>query len=497
MKIPFDGKKLVSYLQDDDVEVTLKDGWTKRRIAYVVLLITLAVLFIARFADFLTLLSTVASALLPFFAGAIVAYLLNLIMGRLESVYFPKSTNVVVVKSRRLVCLIISLLIVGAILTGVGFMVSGQIAESVSALFQGIAAAFQAVSELVTDLGLDTGWLAVFSNDLGEWEAIVTEAIDQLGGVDKVVTSAFSLTGALTSGVFDGFIAIVFAIYLLLGKERVKAGAKTLGFTVLPHKWYDYVCHACSIVNDCFSRFITGQCLEATILGSLCAIGMSVMGIPYAVTIGILVGLCSLVPLVGAWVGGIIGALMILPISFQQALIFVLFLVILQQIEGNFIYPRVVGGSVGVSGIWVLLAVFVGGTLFGVAGVLFGVPIVATASRLLDEVWKRPDGEVAEPVEDAGVAQGEQASDSSDGEEPVEDAGPVEYVLLTEAEQPVEVVQPAEGEKALEVAEAAEADSPAEAAEADSPAEVAEAAEAALPAEVAGAAEAALPAEGE
>lgn len=413
MKIPFDGKKFVDYLHDDDVEVTLKDGWTKRRIAYVVVLLTLAVLFIVRFSDVVAAVSVMSAALLPFFAGAIVAYLLNLIMGRLERVYFPGSANVVVKKTRRLVCLVLSLLIVAALLTGVGFMVSGQIADSVAALFQGIAAAFQAISELVEEFGLDTGWLAIFSNDIGEWEAIITEAINQVGGVDKVVTSAFSLTGALTSGVFDAFIAIVFAIYLLLGKERVQSGAKTLGYTVLPRKWYDYICHACQVANECFSRFITGQCLEATILGTLCAIGMSIMGIPYAVTIGILVGLCSLVPLVGAWIGGIIGALMIIPISFQQALIFVVFLVILQQIEGNFIYPRVVGGTVGVSGIWVLLAVFAGGTLFGVPGVLFGVPFVATASRLLDEVWKRPD-DVVDELEPPDGNSGEAAEAGSE-----------------------------------------------------------------------------------
>lgn len=389
LKIPFGEKEFSDQFHDDDVEVTLKDSWTKRRIAYVVALLALAVLFITRFEDVVAGVVAVYDVLLPFFAGAIVAYLLNLIMSRLEKLYFPGSSNVLANKSRRLVCMILSLLIVGTVVTVVVVLISEQMVESVTALFQGITAAFHAVSDFVQEFSLDTGFLAVFSNDLSEWEKIVSEAIEQVGGVDKVVSSAFTLTGALTSGVFDGFIALVFAIYLLMGKERVKAGAKTLGYTVLPEVSYRKVCHACDIANDSFSRFIIGQCLEASILGTLCTIGMSILGVPYAMTIGPLVGLFSLVPLVGAWIGGIVGALMILPTSLEQALIFAVFLLILQQIEGNFIYPRVVGGSVGVSGIWVLLAVFAGGALFGVAGVLLGVPFVATVGRLLDEVWKR------------------------------------------------------------------------------------------------------------
>ena len=411
LKIPFGEKEFSDQFHDDDVEVTLKDGWTKRRIAYVVCMLALAILFITRFEDVLSLVGKVYEVLLPFFIGAVFAYLLNLIMSQLEEHYFPNSSKALVVKTRRLVCLLLSLLIVAFVLTVVIVMVSGQMAESMAALFQGITAAFHAVSDFVQEFSLDTGYLAVFSNDLSEWETIITDTIAQIGGVDKVVSSAFSLTGALTSGIFDLLIALVFAVYLLMGKERVRAGAKTLGYTVLSEKNYNRVYHACCVADDCFSKFISGQCFEAMILGTLCSIGMSLLGIPYALTIGPLVGLFSLVPMVGAWAGGIVGALMILPASLEQALIFVVFLLILQQIEGNFIYPRVVGSSVGVSAIWVLFAVFAGGALFGVAGVLLGVPFVATVGRLLDEVWKR------EP-ESGG------SGDSPGGDEPGASDGP-------------------------------------------------------------------------
>lgn len=389
LKIPFGEKEFSDQFHDEDVEVTLKDGWTKRRIAYVVVLLALAVLFIVRFDGVMDIVAKVIDVLMPFFIGAVFAYLLNLIMVRFEAHYFPNSNNAFVLKTRRLVCMLLSLLLVVFVLAVVIIMISGQMADSMAALFQGVTAAFHAVSDFVQEFSLDTGYLAVSSSDLSEWEKILTETIEQIGGVDKVVSSAFSFTGALTSGVVDILIALVFAVYLLMGKERVKAGAKTLGYTVLSEAKYQRVYHACCVADNCFSKFITGQCFEAVILGTLCSIGMSLLDIPYALTIGPMVGLFSLVPLLGAWIGGIAGALMILPTSLEQALIFVVFLLILQQIEGNFIYPRVVGGSVGVSAIWVLFAVFVGGALFGIAGVLLGVPFVATVGRLLDEVWKR------------------------------------------------------------------------------------------------------------
>ncbi len=389
LKIPFGEKEFSDQFHDEDVEVTLKDGWTKRRIAYVVVLLALAVLFIVRFDGVMDIVAKVIDVLMPFFIGAVFAYLLNLIMVRFEAHYFPNSNNAFVLKTRRLVCMLLSLLLVVFVLAVVIIMISGQMADSMAALFQGVTAAFHAVSDFVQEFSLDTGYLAVSSSDLSEWEKILTETIEQIGGVDKVVSSAFSFTGALTSGVVDILIALVFAVYLLMGKERVKAGAKTLGYTVLSEAKYQRVYHACCVADNCFSKFITGQCFEAVILGTLCSIGMSLLDIPYALTIGPMVGLFSLVPLLGAWIGGIAGALMILPTSLEQALIFVVFLLVLQQIEGNFIYPRVVGGSVGVSAIWVLFAVFVGGALFGIAGVLLGVPFVATVGRLLDEVWKR------------------------------------------------------------------------------------------------------------
>lgn len=379
---------------EEDVEVLLKDGWTTKRIVFVIALITLAILFIVRFGDVVAIVRTVATVTMPVFAGAILAYLVNLIMFRIERVFAPQSTNPWVRKLRRPICMILSFALIVLVFVGVGFMVSGQVADSFAALISGVTAAFTAFGEFVQDLGIDESVLALLGNpEITKWEDLLSKAIEGIGGIDGILSSAVGLGGVLTASVVDAFFAFIFSLYFLLRKEHVMAGAHTLAFTVLSEKWYRRVCHACSIANDSFSRFITGQCLEAMILGSLCAVGMTIFGIPYAGSIGVVVGLFSLVPMVGAWVGGIVGVLMILPISFQQAVIFAIFLLILQQIEGNLIYPRTVGTAVGVSAIWVLASVTIGGALFGVAGILLSVPFVATVGRLLDEFWRRPTEE--------------------------------------------------------------------------------------------------------
>lgn len=362
-----------------------------KRIAIVVAAVFAALLLLVVYFDeiwsFLGFALSVAS---PFVIGAVLAYLLNIIMSRLECIYFPNSKNKLVVRSRRVACLVLSLCVVAAVMTMVGWLVSGQLKDSAGALFQGVSAAISAVVEIAEDHDLDTGIMAVFGKDITQWETLLGEAVNKMGGVDNMISQAVGFGGALTGSAVNAVIAFVFALYLLASKEKALAGARTFAHTVLPEAWYEHLCHVVEVADECFSRFIAGQCLEAMILGSLCALGMTLLNFPHALTIGVCVGLFSLVPLIGAWIGGIVGVLMILPYSFEQAVFFVVFLLVLQQIEGHFIYPKTVGTAVGVSSIWVLVAVFVGGALLGVPGILLGVPFVATASRLLEDFWSRP-----------------------------------------------------------------------------------------------------------
>lgn len=368
-----------------------------KRIAIAVAAVFVALLLLVVYFDeiwsFLGFALSVAS---PFVLGAILAYLLNIIMSRFERLYFPNSQSKVVLRTRRIACLILSLCTVAAVVALVAWLVSGQLKDSAAALFQGVSAAMSALVEIAEDHDLDAGIMAVFGKDITQWETLLTEAVSKMGGVDNMINHAIGIGGALTGSAVNAVVAFVFALYLLASKEKALAGARTFANTLLPQAWYEHLVYVVEVADECFSRFIAGQCLEAMILGSLCSLGMTLLNFPHALTIGVCVGLFSLVPLIGAWVGGIVGVLMILPYSVEQAVFFVVYLLVLQQVEGHFIYPKTVGTAVGVSSIWVLVAVLAGGTLFGIPGILLGVPFVATASRLLDGFWKRPAPREAE-----------------------------------------------------------------------------------------------------
>lgn len=368
-----------------------------KRLAIAVAAVFVALLLLVVYFDeiwsFLGFALSVAS---PFALGAILAYLLNIIMSRFERLYFPNSQSKVVLRTRRIACLILSLCTVAAVVALVAWLVSGQLKDSAAALFQGVSAAMSALVEIAEDHDLDAGIMAVFGKDITQWETLLTEAVGKMGGVDNMINHAIGIGGALTGSAVNAVVAFVFALYLLASKEKALAGARTFANTLLPQAWYEHLVYVVEVADECFSRFIAGQCLEAMILGSLCSLGMTLLNFPHALTIGVCVGLFSLVPLIGAWVGGIVGVLMILPYSVEQAVFFVVYLLVLQQVEGHFIYPKTVGTAVGVSSIWVLVAVLAGGTLFGIPGILLGVPFVATASRLLDGFWKRPAPREAE-----------------------------------------------------------------------------------------------------
>lgn len=371
-----------------------------------------AALVVVRFDDVLSVLGAVWQVLVPLLLGAVVAYLLNLVMARWESVYFPNSESVIAAKTRRPVCLLLSVATVGAVVALIVFLVSSEIKEAFAALGHGVVAAFGTLAES----GLDFAGLAsMLPHDAAGWQEMAQSVFDGAGGATGLLTSVASAGGQVAHGVVGMVVALVFGFFVLVDKERVVAGAKSLASAVLSERAYGRVSHAAKVADDCFSRFISGQCIEAVILGCLCALGLKLFGFPYAAAIGLCVGATSLVPLVGAWVGGIVGALMILSVSPMQAVWFVVFLLILQQIEGHLIYPNVVGTSVGVPGIWVLVAVFVGGSLFGIAGVLLGVPVVATVRRLVFEYRAE---KAADSGDDDGSGTADARSDDADAVRP-------------------------------------------------------------------------------
>ncbi len=377
----------------------------RHTIRYALILVAalaVAALAVARFDDLCSILSTVWSALEPLAIGAVLAYLLNFIAAALESCWFPHTNNTLAIKTRRPICVILAITAVTLALAALTSFVGGEFKSAGAAIITGISEAAAMASQAIANL---PGAQAIPILDNTTWNSIGQKALDAMGGTDQALRIVAQTSGEVAHLMLSILLGMVFALYLLLDKDRVHAGAMRAASFIPGEDLRRRVLHACSITNDCFSRFIRGQCIEAVILGALCAIGGTILQFPYAASIGLIVGVSSLIPFAGAWIGGIMGAAMILSQDPVQALQFIVFLVILQQIEGHLIYPNVVGQSVGLPSIWVFVAVIAGGSLFGLLGVLLGVPVISTLRTLAMEHFAQQDAENALGPEDGAVSQ--------------------------------------------------------------------------------------------
>lgn len=204
-------------------------------------------------------------------------------------------------------------------------------------------------------------------------------------GAGSVLSYTMSATMMVVNGVMTFFIAFIFALYILIQKENLGRQGKKLITAVFPKKVVEKILSVCSLSYKTFSKFITGQCLEALILGMMFFVCMTIFRLPYALLVGVLIAFTALIPIVGAFIGCFVGAILILMVNPMQAVFFVILFLILQQVEGNLIYPHVVGSSVGLPSIWVLFAVTVGGKLMGIAGMLIFIPLVSVLYSLLRE----------------------------------------------------------------------------------------------------------------
>lgn len=370
-----------------------------RQIVSYMVLAAVLVLCILYFGQMAAFAKTLGHIMRPLFFGSVIAYILNLLMRFLERFYFPKSTHKLAAKTRRPVCLLLSILLILLILFTVFNLVIPQIINTFSA----IAAALPAYTERIN------GWLAanrdqipIVAKHISEininWENIVKRvATYTTQGVSSILNSSVSIITLLTTGIFNLFVALTFAIYLLLGKDRLLRQARQLQRALMKEDTAARLNTVLTITNESFFHFIVGQCTEALVIGSLCTLGMWVFRFPYATAIGAFVGVTSFIPIFGAYLGAGVGAFLILIIDPLKSLLFLLFIVVLQQLEGNLIYPKIVGSSMGLPGIWVFAAVIIGGGLGGILGMLLGVPVAATAYKLLQiYVKNRLKGE---PVE--------------------------------------------------------------------------------------------------
>ena len=326
----------------------------------------------------------------PLIIGFALAYVLDILMKKLERIYFPNRTETWVVKTRRPVCVFGSIFIVLFAVIVIILLVVPALGESIQVLTSGIPKAFDRFLVWISGVAGEAGFEEVqeYVNSLQiDWESLYEKLVGFLSnGVGGLFNSAFSVANMMISFIFTGVVALIFAIYMLFQKENLRRQLKNMARVYLPVSWNKGIMEFMSLAHDTFTSFISGQIMEAVILGTLCATGMFILRLPYALLTGVIVGVSALIPVMGAYIGACLGAFMIVTVSPFKALVFLIYLVILQQIEGNLIYPKVVGGSIGLPGIWVLASVTVGGGLFGVPGMLLGVPLSATVYK-----WIRKD----------------------------------------------------------------------------------------------------------
>ena len=319
----------------------------------------------------------------PLFLGCAMAYCVNILMSFYERHYFPRSKKPLLKKSARPVCLLCALLTVAAIIAGVIGLVLPELTECVRIIISQVPRAVEELAAFLYSTGIFSEETLVFLQDI-DWRGVLEWCFGVLTrGVSDAVTIAAGVVSSVISTLLTVFIALVFSINLLLRRDKLKAQANRLLDTYVCPKWSSKLRYLLSVLNTSFHSYLVGQCTEAVILGLLCALGMLIFRFPYAVMTGVVVGVTALVPVAGAYIGGAVGFLLILTVSPIKAILFVVYLVILQQLEGNLIYPRVVGSSIGLPGIWVLAAVTVGGGIMGIPGMLIGVPLASAVYQLI------------------------------------------------------------------------------------------------------------------
>ncbi|WP_334331805.1 AI-2E family transporter [Companilactobacillus sp. HBUAS59544] len=333
--------------------------------------------------------------LMPLILGAVMAYVLNILCVKLEKYFFPNTKIKILQKSRRGLVILSTLIIVSLVLAGVFWLVLPQFFSALSNFFKYIPSFINDLSDLFEKINHNSFISDQIESMNIDWSSIQSKVMKYLtSGVGGVFGSTFKIVSGITKGFVNFILALTFAIYILATKEKLGRQVKKLMNAYMQEKHIKKINYVLHVTNNMFSSFIAGQVTEAIILGSLCAIGMLIFRLPYALSVGAFISITALIPILGAWLGGIVGFLLIAVESPIKAVFFVIFILVLQQFESNVIYPRVVGTSIGLPGIWVLAAITVGGGLNGIVGMLLGVPVAATIYQLLKNDSNRRLNEV-------------------------------------------------------------------------------------------------------
>lgn len=370
------------------------DTKTCIRLGITVFLTVVAIMYWPAAVKIVTMLLGVAA---PILIGFAIAYIINIPMSFYEK-KLGIFNNRIINRIKRVVSMLLAFLSIIVVLFLVIILVLPNLQECIMLLIEQIPAA---VDDLINVLQ-NSSFLneSSISADLLEqldsldWRAILEKTVNAVvSGIGSIANYSMTVITSIFSFFTNIFLAFIVAIYLLMGKEKLGGQFKKLYRHYFKDNIYEKTEYVLKIVNRSFKNYIVGQCTEAVILGALCALGMIVFRFPYASVVGAIVGVTALIPVAGAYIGGSVGFILILTISPIKAILFVVYLVILQQFEGNVIYPRVVGASLGLPGLWVLCAVIVGGGIAGIPGMMFGVPVTSSIYQLLKNDVNKSDSE--------------------------------------------------------------------------------------------------------
>lgn len=333
---------------------------------------------------------TVLSVLSPVIIGLCIAFILNVPMSSFERRVFRPSKKTgkmgrIKSKLKRPVSIIFVIALFLLIIFMLFYLVIPALIDTLTQLSEEIPEFVENISRIVKDQPIILHWFE--SMDMSKEAAIekLTSILKNSVLTLQTVDSTINVVSGIFSSIVNAVLGICFAIYMLAQKEKLIGQCKKLTYAFIKDEIADKMVYVCRKASDTFSKFLTGQCTEAIILGSLCMIGMLILRMPYAILVGVLVAVTAFIPIVGAFIGVAVGAFLISVTSLSQAFWFIVFMIILQQIEGNLIYPHVVGSSVGLPSIWVLFAVTVGGNIAGIIGMFVSVPVCAVLYCLLSE----------------------------------------------------------------------------------------------------------------
>lgn len=338
----------------------------------------------------------------PFLLGGAIAFVINVPMSFFEEKLFQNQmmkNKKVAQRLARPVSLIITLIVVVSVIGLVVFGVLPKLGDTFISIGKGIQSFMSKAQSWAEEIFHNNKEIKEWLDSLTlDWDKIINEVVKFFtSGASSVLGSTFVVARRIASGITTFVIAFVFACYILLQKEKLNIQIRKVMYAYMKEDLVKKVLDVCSLSYRTFSNFLTGQCLEAVILGTMFVICMGILQMPYAMLIGVLIAFTALIPIFGAFIGCVVGAFLILTVAPMKALVFVIMFLILQQIEGNLIYPRVVGSSVGLPSIWVLAAVSIGASLMGIVGMLVFIPIVSVLYALLRR-------DVYEHLEKKGIA---------------------------------------------------------------------------------------------